>query len=484
MNMKKLILVTVSMLYLVALYAQHRPDDEQWLINDQGIQEENVWTGVNHNFTDVYLGGVDFPNKNIRNDDGQSIARNDFFVIFRDGTHYNGRYEIPNDQIHRILPTDPVASTNMGYFLSNNTGSQVEYLYLSNIYEGEDDLEFVSGGSNPNIQSLEDVALIRTAPSKEITANHDIVRDTDITLIFDLTKINRFIKHKLNGSGCTTFNLCFSVPDVNETAFEYDQITQSEVFNREAKMFMPTIDDVVASSDSCFSNITFDFTKPYAYLNLRMPQTIRFHRDQEMNFSLESTDGNCVFTHTEMIRNSHDPNFIKVNCVSEQCGYNIVSYHIECQNDGEDNATEVTLNLNLPHPFVENSIVPTLSSLGSLPEPNMSGNQVSFLMGDLGRGQSAYVDFCVKYVDIDVQTANLQPTYPYTTFGPDAYSINDFKDLTGGDIAPSGEDPIIYTTVIERDLTNDCGCGYQCKKWPCTWFNFKDKPVKPGVKQP
>lgn len=498
--MKQLFFILGMLVVWVSSFSQ-QPDDAQWLITEDGYQQGNSWVSPAPSLLNINITGMKYPNSSITDEhDVSNIARNDFFIIFDDGTHYNGRSYIPPHLAptsHGSIPLNTPGFSPpemMGYSIRNLTGRSIEYFYASNIYEEDDIEEFVTvNATTPWVQEpyLQPYEIPNSSsPPSTISANHDVVKEKDITLIFDLAKVVTHLKRQgllatdLSGD----FNLCFDVPQgESSTPFNSSEINFSPVFNNSPGY---GFNSVGTFDNGCITGMRFDISKPFAYLNLIMPLSIGLHKDEQMKFVLSTNNLDENIVHPETIRDSHDPNFVEVMCVSEKCGFNIVKYHIECENEDPTLAGNVTFNLTLPYDFTDVEIMSSMieDEVNVLTEPPEIINRTikfDFELNSLGQDQKAYVEFCVKYNDVDVQTTNLQPDYPYTTFDNTVYAIEEFRDIT--EILPPSVtedgDAVYYTYLLEeRELSPNCSCNYRCCTWP--WCRLQEWIEAKKIKQP
>lgn len=496
--MKHLIQVFVFFLPQCVLYSQ-QPDDKQWLITDDGYQQGNSWEPKNNVISNIGIQNVAYPDIDIVDDDGVAgVARNSFFIIFNDGTYYNSRESSASYGYQNMTDYDApnyVAQPITGYSITIPSNKEIDYLYLSNIYETDDIEEFVDNNSSIGNQLHPYTISSETNPSRIISANHDVVKNKDITLIVDL----RQLKPDTCYGVPPTYNLCLDIQGANGKQFDYSLIELSPVFDGEA--FINADIPTSNQNNKCFENIAFASGQDYAYINLSIPVEIGTHRTKNLAFDLIANQSQCNqnANHTEQIRDSHDPNFIEVMCVSRKCGYNIVKYHVECENEARTPVNNLLMSLTLPYNFTDLSptaaVIGGVNVLGFLLPPNINtaNNSVEFNFNhNLNGGKSAYVEFCVRYLNMPegLESANLQPIVPRTDFDGTVYAIVEFRDIaTPKEIKEEIEGGVVFTSSLTRDFTDDCNCSYAYPD-PCKTILIPevdidlDKPVTPPPSPP
>ena len=429
---KLLLLILYSVLEIVVLNAQ---SDLQWYIVDGKGK-----TGISMAGNNTY-GVTNIDNRFVISKVGLYSVdsnRNDIFIIFEDGSHFNSRL-LPNNWYIEAL------NDSMQYY---KFPQKPIYLYYTNLYEGEDDPPSRISVDNTSItiQNYQDIAGIDQP--KTIYANHDIVLNKDITLIIKKPSF------ELRGEGVNTKD----TPDTYKLYFENTILTPSNVFNGNNFVYPAASGSYSGSGNVVlldFSNVT-----DYLYLNFNTYSLGAKSIDSLVTFELKTNDDQFVTSHTEFIRQSHDPNYIEVlNIFEKKPGEYWAHMHVQCYNDSrEAHVNDAQLALTMPSTVDAASLEMTDWSYGmtqgDLPDVTMKkkGDRIYFNFGAVpdilnmqgpdyyyvDPSQVAWVEYIVKINSnnpAEVAKINLKPLRPMTFFDGTPYDITRYIDRCFGNLS-------------------------------------------------
>lgn len=426
--MKTLLLVLIV---CTSLIGQH-PVDHQWYITPTSLRQVNEGYTINPNsnnpnwlgFQDFYISGEDHPTP--EEDDAEyqedERPRNDFFMIMGDGSFQ--------------FKSHKESSTELGYSYSaitSDDSNTVKYLYLTNGYEQDDPKGMVVPMPDQNLESLQDISnTIPPFPRRGFNglwANQGITRNVDVTFIV-----------KTGGLQGCTYNLCFddiTITDDGETNVFSEVVSSSSVFNSSC-----VLNGSIANATRqglCFEGIDFHSGANFSYISLHFGDINPF-RGKDVKFTLSPDDVDCdALSIILPIRDSHDPNFVEVKCVSENdCNQKYIRYYAQCMNDDTTTAYNVKIGLTLPEGVVEPVIfsVNTANSSYELDIQNISvsGRKIIFPFPSINllNDKIAKVEFCVKLDDQfprnEMISGVLKPSFPFTVFDDKQYTIRNYKD--------------------------------------------------------
>ncbi len=464
-----LIVLSLSLFSLCLVHAQ----DNQWYIKN-GAGCNSSAGSVNHQF---HISNLAYPCTSCH-----AYARKDILVIYQNGEHYNSRNKPSLINSPIFGPTSPHYNFN---FKSLYTSSAIKYLYLTNIYQGDDPPEMV-GVNNCTSPCSNPFDFSTTTPVRRITANHDIVKGKDITLILKLDgvalpctlKMHRLIRNVTTYPESIVPN-CFTKSTVFQTNFTYGGYLITE----------PASSDL---SELIISNINTKFNSNYLYVNLK-PSAIlnngNYFPDEanvvkyKMAFELFSNMNTMIDSLQEELRDSHDPNFIRVEKICRKSsGEQFVFYHAQFQNTSLQPQNKLKIGFKLPDILDKNCITIQEWGVGnsiftdwvnyqvggsrnnkmtvhvhtSLPQQTLQGMKpvkkktptipsMSFVTFEFDPNKSVqmcdnstdhqsigWIKFCVKVkndtLDLTKASISLEPTQRHTKFGTTHYAIHDFFD--------------------------------------------------------
>lgn len=398
-------------------------------------------------------------------------ARKDIFVIYSDGSHYNSRIKPASINSPNFAPFNPGFHT---FNFQSTHSSPIKYLYLTNIYQGDDPPEIIVSGPVGIPSSSYNFSI--TTPSKLITSNHDIVKNKDLTLIIHVEHI---VKTHFPLTLKSNFLIPISAPGsstyINPTAFD-----QSNVFFSGSTSYFPNYNIQINNNSFTIAAPTPNSNvPPFIYFNLRPSTNLIDYFPQlqgapqyKISFELVNQFGVLLDSLQEELRDSHDPNFIRVEKICKNSkGEQFVYYHAQFQNISQQPQNELKLGFELPEIFDHNCITAYEWKVGNLSgdantnvnaigkkdpielthgEPpktrsprNKDQTQVTFVFDpkksiqtcdnsneDLSIG---YVKFCVKVKNNNIDLRNseiiLEPLSRYTIFGTTYYPIDNFYDI-------------------------------------------------------
>jgi hypothetical protein len=377
-------------------------------------------------------------------------ARKDLFIIYDDGTHTNTR--LPNNIAISSSISCPSSNptSNPSYFTFIGP-KRAQYLYLSNIYQGDDPPQYVSvynyGATGDNVLTRTS----NTASNYHITANHDILEGKDITLIipkklFDTCGMHPILDLELDLSFFQTSNV-FINPNTTVPDWVY--------YNQPSA--------AVSISNNKITGLTLPSNNTYQYLNFKTPENIPDSLlGTTKKFTLYCSSNNMLVDESnEKIGHVHDPNYIKVECFTSK--YNskskttsyFVKYKVQFMNDGNQMVHISTVNFNLPSVVLPGSfragnwsygnksqcgqksemkVTVTGLAINIVFNPNNDPNYFlaaqSSTSSNHSRDQYGWLEFCVevKQNPNAYNFVDLRPTDAQTDFDGHAYYITDFID--------------------------------------------------------
>ncbi|MCC7026409.1 MAG: hypothetical protein IT265_05610 [Saprospiraceae bacterium] len=402
---------------------------------------------------------------------------NDLFIIFDNGSYYNSRY----------LDTQPFYAggdpTKYGYniaFVPDGNPypkfSNIKYIYFTDKYEEDDppsnSIKFsfpVSGNNNPN--SLSEVIISEynqfdlSKTQLDLSANHDIVKGKEITIIVPLIQ-------------CTNPILTYdgNLLDFDKIFLDNSLVTpQGSGINKSINLPV----------------VTYGY-QPYKFVNFKCKDPIPSTYTLETLIDFKLFCNNLEIPRSnlqEKLSSSHDPNFIKVQCIYRKRQHwffpykYYVLYHIECYNDGPGNESSVKLNFTLPNivkpnisianwkyseisgcgkrstaypknPLMststDNPKTKTISFSHLFPEYELNGQYPGSTV--IQQEQIAWVEICAELnvnTWAEVHAADLYISAPTTTFGSTTYPIMKFID------PKIKVDSVLY----HRPISKTCNCS-------------------------
>jgi hypothetical protein len=492
--MKKLFFIA-SLLFLASLYCFGQPEQQWFIVRGLG---KTGWKQIGNDYYNEYgigntigqaftLSGIAHP---IRNSN-PIREKNDLFVIYSDGQYYNSRsapgavFTVQNDPFYPRHQSQLLSQTS--HNLQTIHSSAIQYLYLTNIYEGDDPPDLVKAISGNQGLNSRPYTFGITPSVPRMTASHDVTRYSDITLIIPGAAVQ-------NGDQLT----------FNQTRLISAQSTiQTNVFFEGSPIFnngtefcnTPIVDN--GNGTITFTNVNAVNT-PFIFVNLR--PTINLPRYYETNPALNSLaifnliemkEGHYYGTRTSLSENivgSHDPNFIKLQSVCthpEVAGYYFVFYHVQFQNDGRKPANNLSFEFSLPNNLNPDclsvktwsaggkKVTGTLRATGKKPigldNMNQTDNVITkekkikiiFDFEETATVQPyqkydpepsiGYVDFCLKIKGNRPQEDrgdNYELINPTVYFGQDPYPVHEFYH-TKTNVNPYGDDPPLPETIFQ-----------------------------------
>src|SRR5688572_12597410 len=182
--MKKQLLLLVSLTF-IASQSFAQPDDRQWL-----IWNSNGWDGSSNTYPSGTAISNTFNIHGVKHPDlsRDPKPRNDLFIMYSDGEHYNTRYQ-PLPGI--FYPPAPVTPANLAEidhnFQGHYGGGSISYMYMTNRYEEDDPPRKLSVSDGPGPGTISPYPLDKT--NALLAANHDVVFTKDITIIVNYDSI-------------------------------------------------------------------------------------------------------------------------------------------------------------------------------------------------------------------------------------------------------------------------------------------------------
>ncbi|MBK8849092.1 MAG: hypothetical protein IPN73_02930 [Saprospiraceae bacterium] len=420
--MKKRNLVLLMLCLVLEIVVLKGQSDLQWyIVNADG--KKGTLAG-NNNYcidltrNDFTILGVKYP--------GDPPKKNDIFVVYTDGEHFNSRY----DATFNLVKT---SGTNEGYYLQ--CSKQPLVLYFTDLYEGEDDPPFVEICEGQS-RALAPTSVTTSSPNALLTANHDAIPGKDITVIV----------RKPNNENI----------DRNLT-LDYDEtlLSLSEIFPNNMASY-PGTDNTIDLVNGKI-NLVFN-TSNYQYINFNVNSTVPSGID-DLLFTLTSAE-TPIATLVEAISQSHDPNYVEVLNIFEKNPREYWAHmHVQCYNDSRKaHVNDAQIALSFPATVDASTLEMTDWSYGltkggltqvalvkntdrvyfnfsNVPDIlNMQGPDYYYV----DPSQVGWVEFIVKINSSDpreVANINLRPLRPMTFFDGTPYNITKFIDRCFGNLS-------------------------------------------------
>jgi len=476
---KKCLLVTTFILLGMLLGHNHlwgQSLDTQWYVKD-GMG----WDGGSH--------AVSIQNRlTISGIDLDSRGRNDFFIIFNNGSHFNSRY----DRSSLLIGS--------GNLISFEADEIMKYVYFTNVYDVEPPPERINVSSGLGHSSpLQFNSISPTETDYGIYANHNVVYGKDITLIARLTEVKPSDEVKVNFS-----NLLIKKP--NDTVIPLT--FTSTVFDLQP-VFKGSNGGEIAVLSSNLVNIrqdqneiilNYSATKAdHIYINLRpsnMPTPLDLLEYEEIEFDPISDSLFVRFTLShnqetyeliEPVLYAFDPNYIHALSICNECSKKRVFFKGNFYNATKISANSLAFSFELPEP---SSLNTTLTFTGIKVNGQEFNSEECEIMVDentqsitvlfpdtvkipdhsISSERNGHVDFSF-YLEVneanrstDIQALNLNLLNPktYFSYGTDSptefdleYTDATWRQLTGK------ADSLVYDSI--RVLVNSCyGLDIQC----------------------
>jgi hypothetical protein len=301
-------------------------DDLQWLVVNgnaktgyDATNKKNIYASALSNFevNGVFgIDSIDFPVQIT-----SFIPRNDFFIIYNDGSFYNSRY-VNHGQVW------PDNSSNLrNYHI--DPSKEVKYLYLTNIYEEDDPPELI------RIDTPSDGQLLQFDETSDnvIQLNHDFSIGKDVTLIIPRAIVNQ----------CTT----------NTFEVHYDNVIfqPSNIFNN-GSSYSFYQDSNLQHNEGVISGLSkYEINN---FLNFKVnPGLDSSYIGDTASFVVKCNSGTVVASILDTMRSSHDPNAIVLKCIYKhkmKRGRNryVAIYKAQFENKGNRVVDSVTIRMKMP----------------------------------------------------------------------------------------------------------------------------------------
>lgn len=452
MNMK---LFFISLFALSSIYSYGQQPDYQWYVKDghplQGIFYNPIDNIGNSN---IALDYVKHPWIN--------PARNSIFIIYEDGNYFLSNDFAPHPL--SVNTTVNYSDLGSGYFLNKAMATSViKYLYFTNEYEGDDPMtEIISVPPGSSVNPVVSVDYSPFPNNKMITAHQDIVTNTDVVLIINNQKIKRTCSSR-------NINVCYgqiSNGTLDNNLFEkkstfYDAGNLHNVYSADGAFSVNPITS--SSGEKCINLDIGSLNSPYTYIALSSDFSASVNdfnvpdgaSPLKARFNLYCSNRGLLDSVDKEILSSHDPNYVQLESICKNAqGEQIANYKINFQNNGDTEAENLFVDIELPPCLDPNTIVIKQWSAGGCNSndfplwnmlPNSAiGQSVEFvfpgqcelctikLPACQASNSIGTIEFCVKEdasQNCDFETCQLQIGYPYTTFDHDQYPIHDFIDI-------------------------------------------------------
>lgn len=349
--MKKILCLFLSTLMVLPFVCFTQ--DQDWLIQ-RGHSELPPPSNDNEVYTLREVGKPNLAcNKN---------ADDDIFAIFRDGSYYDSRL-IRETQAPGIL-----TFKYDGDDLHIKTAQSIEYMCKTEVYDTGGRPSGVSRSAiettNPNINNISQNH--PTYPEGAMRANRNVVPGKDITLIIDLARLKPGEIYKLTANNIEYSNQTLTNPEENSATQEIMLTSPSEVFNQNFYLGNISVPQISFDTHHAFyfspnvnegflyvNFLNSEYLARPNFLNTSNPNRLVFKLFQTKPITVGNTtlsineltsdqlldaDWTKLSTHSEEIRNAHDPNYIASMKI---CDENVVKYNISFHNDQTEPASHL-----------------------------------------------------------------------------------------------------------------------------------------------
>ncbi|MEO6132637.1 MAG: hypothetical protein ABIQ02_12375 [Saprospiraceae bacterium] len=287
-------------------------------------------------------------------------AKNDIFVIYADGQHFNSR--AMNSPVYFYNAADFTASPMVTdhKFVKDSliTGlAKVQYLYLTNRYEGDDPPASVRALSNSHGNTTTPYT-ISTTKSPMLSADHDVVLNKDISVIINYDSLRAFITKESQGEA--TYELSFDgIQRKGSLSVSYgiDVLNLQPVFGTSITSPLAAVYNGSTLPPPAGERIPLNpGLDHYGYINLRKTSTAfppLSNGDPQVYAVFTLTKNNqFVRALAEPIRASHDPNYLEVKSICQAAdGSYIVTYHLQFENTSTVQANKLKVKVEFPPQF-------------------------------------------------------------------------------------------------------------------------------------
>lgn len=258
------------------------------------------------------------------------IPRNDFFVIYHDGSYFNSRY-INKGSIYPFAPLNSISyAIKSNYFQT----SPIDYFYLTNIYEEDDPPSSIKIGNNTTSPEVE----IGTSNQNGLELNHDFVAGKDVTLVVPNNLIN-----------CPG--------GISKLSFDSSILTPNPVFGNNSRY---SFNEIVGLN--LVGNQIFGITTPLKnhFFNFKVNDSVPANKIGETAEFKLYCDTTQIASLKDTIRSGHDPNFIRLLCVYKKKVRKkdqfIGVYRVLFMNEGNGIVDSVKVRLKFPsHVKIKNA---------------------------------------------------------------------------------------------------------------------------------
>ncbi|MBK8954047.1 MAG: hypothetical protein IPM34_00625 [Saprospiraceae bacterium] len=443
--------ILIILFYFVNLVSAQQHDHQWYILNKKGrITGSAIGGGYAYSDNDVTsnfsINGASTPG--VPHEDG--TPKNDLFIIF-DNRHY--------------INTRGLSYNQNTFSYSNAMAPQ--YLYFTNIYEEDDPPQNISVESSIVCEEPYSpcVDLNTYSYTDILSINHNFVRGKDFTVI-----IPNDIKRE-DGCSWPLKLVIHQVQPVIVGCMPRNIVYLSHIFQNAASMNW-SFNDPTAMTAAINNNFVTEITginspgsNAYHFLNFKIDSTYDpCLIGAKLKIELVCDNGNQLGFIEETLRDIHDPNFIRVECIYKQKNHWLfpfckdryfVKYFVQFFNDGIDNVDFVTVNLQMPEIVKTETAKFGKWNYGGdqghnnfTPYTSMEilGNHLKFIFSTAGRSstlakqgtdltitnpsQYGNFEFCVELRGnpSDYNLVSLQPTQPITQFDGIPFPIIKYID--------------------------------------------------------
>ncbi|MEP6646138.1 MAG: hypothetical protein ABJC12_03550 [Saprospiraceae bacterium] len=284
-------------------------------------------------------------------------GRNDVFIIYANGEHFNSRYLNPGTPGFFYNAADAQNHVMTHNFVVS-TGMQVNYLYLTNRYEGDDPPEKVMVPQGYASVITTSYPIDKTYPNI-LSSDHDIVLGKDITIIINYDSLDI---DPSTGS-ITNYALTFNgVQAIGSTTLvtDNDVLRPEPAFSTGGNVYSSLPSSTIRTGGAPAGTVMLTPShEHFGYINFKPTQQAYQRYGPDANgeprykavFAI-TKNGQAVRSIQEALRASHDPNFLRVDSVCQATDQSYtVFYHLEFENVSETSANNLKAQVTFPDMF-------------------------------------------------------------------------------------------------------------------------------------
>lgn len=387
-------------------------------------------SGQSQPLYEYYIDGVTYPLPD--NSSGSTTPQNDLFIIYEDGSYFNS-FTLPN------WPDRDGTYGFNGQLESYKllTEQTIQYLYYTNVYEGDDDPNARVTTSQPNPPSAITLDNLVELTDSYLSINHTLVKGKDFTLIVDLETKKDSLFQDLTALSCPEFSVCWNSTEVSGIE---NHILPSPIFNQNYTLGVAS-QPTLGGNCATFTTSSIE-NSSNVFLNLRVQRDIpRDFLNKDVQF--EITCGTSAISTIEVpLLDAHDPNFTDLVCIREEGDFYYASYIINCTNDAMGGSSTSASFSFVPPSGADSYTIKSIKMNGVAASPSsyeitQPTNTSPFFTISTAQGNSLnpyepmnydasslYAEICIKFPAISNSPNDYLVTNGFTVFGTDTFPIH------------------------------------------------------------